>query len=144
MGKSILFQDKNGEKLYPHPYYPAGSIYLSINNTNPSKWFGGTWEQIAKGRTLVGVDSTDSDFNYSQKIGGEKKHQLTVEEMPSHNHATSTWNYYSGDRSNGNKIAGTMDAADGGHTVYTSGAGNDKAHNNMPPFFTCYIWLKVA
>ena len=44
--------------------YPVGSIYMSVNDVNPSNLFGGTWERIAQGRTLFGAD----DVNY---IGGE-------------------------------------------------------------------------
>lgn len=43
-----------------------------------------TWERFAKGRTLVGVDESDADFEIAEKIGGEKEHKLTVSEMPGH------------------------------------------------------------
>lgn len=33
--------------------YPIGSIYMSVNSTNPGELFGGTWEQI-QGRFLLG------------------------------------------------------------------------------------------
>ena len=49
--------------------YPIGSIYLSLNDINPNKMFGGTWERI-KGKTLVGVDESDTDFKTSKLTGG--------------------------------------------------------------------------
>lgn len=33
--------------------YPIGSIYMSMNETDPSTLFGGTWERIS-GRFLLG------------------------------------------------------------------------------------------
>lgn len=60
--------------------YPVGSIYISTVNTNPSTYFGGTWSAVAQGRTLVGVNSSDTDFNTVMKTGGNKTNN--------HNHIT--------------------------------------------------------
>lgn len=146
MSKSIQLRNKDNEKMYPHPYYPVGSIYLSVNNTNPSKWFGGIWEQIAKGRTLIGVDTSQSEFNTVKKTGGEKTHTLTVDEIPSHNHnvnkdyglfyhsmSTSQWQLTNNSNGGVQKGSPTSDNTGGG-----------QAHNNLQPYFTCYIWLRTA
>lgn len=68
--------------------YPIGSIYMSINEVNPSILFGfGEWEQIKDTFLLASGD------NYSlASIGGEATHSLTVEEMPTHTHSASTNN----------------------------------------------------
>ena len=126
----------NGKLLYP-----VGSIYMSINSKNPSELFGGTWERIAKGKTLVGVDESDTDFNTSQKTGGEKTHTLTINEMPSHTHQyllsyggndpASGFNY-------GNTLAGTFDAH------FSKATGGGQAHNNMPPYLVVYMWKRVS
>lgn len=52
--------------------YPVGSVYISNNSTDPGTLFGGTWSQFGAGRTLVGLDSGDSDFNTAEEEGGEK------------------------------------------------------------------------
>lgn len=38
--------------------FPVGSIYQSTNPTSPAALFGGTWEQIASERVLMGASST--------------------------------------------------------------------------------------
>ena len=35
--------------------YPIGSVYLSINSTNPQSLFGGTWVNVSQGRALFGA-----------------------------------------------------------------------------------------
>ncbi len=67
--------------------YPVGSIYLSVNNVNPNKLFGGTWVAWGAGRVPVGVNTGDSAFNSVEKTGGEKSHKLTLSEIPSHGHS---------------------------------------------------------
>lgn len=41
--------------------FPVGAIYMSVTNTNPSEYFGGTWVQIAQGRAIVGVGSLENN-----------------------------------------------------------------------------------
>ena len=41
----------------PDPY-PVGSIYQSTDPTSPAQLFGGTWEQIAENRVLMGASSS--------------------------------------------------------------------------------------
>ena len=42
--------------------YPVGSIYISINSTNPKTLFGGTWEQL-KDRFLLGAGNSYAGGN---------------------------------------------------------------------------------
>lgn len=141
MSKSIQLKNKDNEKMYPHPYYPIGSIYLSVNTTNPSKWFGGTWEQIAKGRTLVGVDTSQTEFNTVKKTGGAKTHRLTVNQIPSHNHAVD---YAGPEIGITAAIPGGSKTVTANHTGFIKNTGGGQAHNNLQPYFTCYIWCRTA
>lgn len=54
--------------------YPVDSIYISTNSTSPALLYGGSWERYGKGRTLVSVDESDTDFT-AGKTGGEKTHK---------------------------------------------------------------------
>ena len=52
--------------------YPVGSIYMSVVDTNPSEYFGGTWVAWGSGRVPVGVNASDTDFNTVEKSAGSK------------------------------------------------------------------------
>ena len=47
-----------GEAADKLGYYPVGSIYQSTDPTSPAALFGGTWEQIASERVLMGASSS--------------------------------------------------------------------------------------
>lgn len=173
MSKAIQFK-KNGENIYPCPYYPVGSIYISVNSTNPGTIFGGTWEQI-KGRFLLGTGANDAnstdywggmsagqyDAPVGQK-GGECRHQISVAEIPYHYHdiryGSCTGNGVtistvgSGDRvldiSNWNWTYNTNNRAgefgDSGSNLFTRPVGQGKTHNNMPPYLSVYMWKRVG
>lgn len=68
--------------------YPVGSIYMNVNNVEPSAIFGGSWERMPSGRMLV---NSGDDFNLGQ-IGGEKEHRLTEDELASHSHDVNNIN----------------------------------------------------
>lgn len=68
--------------------YPVGSIYMNVNNVEPSAIFGGSWERMPSGRMLV---NSGDGFNLGQ-VGGEKEHRLTEDELASHNHDISNTN----------------------------------------------------
>lgn len=120
--------------------YPVGSVYISVNSTNPGNFLGGTWVEFGQGKTLVGVNTSDSNFNTVEKTGGEATHKLTISEMPSHNHYNDTWAanasgsqylYFYGQRGTpGNR--------------YTGSTGGGGAHNNLQPYITVYFWKRTA
>ncbi len=127
--------------------YPVGSIYMSVNNTNPSTFFGGTWEAWGTGRVPVGVDTNDTDFATVEKTGGEKTHTLTESEMPKHSHGLPT--FYSNPAKENITLADSAFNADkasdsnvsnGGQVI---SAGGGQAHNNLQPYITCYMWKRI-
>lgn len=100
--------------------YPVGSIYTSVNNTNPGSFLGGTWASFGAGRTLIGVSSSDDDFSAAQKTGGTKQVTLSTDQMPSHTHTGST---VSGD-GNHNHNAQTAEASlEGTFTAFRGTTG---------------------
>ena len=123
-------------------FYPVGSIYQSTESTSPATFMGGTWERFGNGRVIVGIDESDENFNTSQKTGGEKKHTLTIDEMPSHTHRQ----YVSAN--NGNDSIRKDWSADGKGMAYDQGmetgrTGGGKPHNNLQPYITLYRWRRI-
>nr|DAL66492.1 MAG TPA: baseplate protein [Caudoviricetes sp.] len=67
--------------------YPVGSIYISVNNANPASFFGGSWTAFATGRTIVGVDTSQGEFNSVEKAGGHKELQSHAHGLNNHVHS---------------------------------------------------------
>ena len=153
--------------------YPVGSIYMSVNNVNPSSYFGGTWIAWGSGRVPVGVDTSNTDFNAVEKTGGASTVTLTTAQLPSHSHAKGTlatasggahthdlknqkaaWGTSSGNRvlvdatSGYTALSNKTTTSNGSHTHTISGStaatGSGSAHNNLQPFITCYMWKRTA
>lgn len=140
--RAVYLKDKTGNKVVTVPYYRIGDLFLTTIATNPSSYLGGTWELFGPGRCLVCVDTSQSEFNSVKKTGGSKTVTLNVNQIPSHSHSTPTTLRY--ESTSTWWIGGT-----GGTTIAvdnkaTGSTGGDKAHNNLQPFITCYIWIRTA
>ena len=66
--------------------YPVGTIYMSTSSTNPSSFLGGTWIAWGTGRTPVGVNTGDGNFNTVEKTGGTATVALSTSQLPVHSH----------------------------------------------------------
>lgn len=125
---------KINPKLMP---FLVGDLFFTTNNTNPANRFGGTWQLYGKGRTIVGYDPDDTDFDTIGKTGGSKylqQHTHSVNDRATTfsgtgNHAPSQT---SGDRSWNNLGVGNVQG------VQTGNSGN------LQPYITTYIWIKTA
>lgn len=119
--------------------YPVGSIYISTNDINPKTIYGGEWEQI-KDKFLL---ACGDDYKLGE-TGGEAEHILTVEEMPKHRHHLVGTSYSQSGNDHVISVSSNQtinwDITDQ-ESNYT---GEDKAHNNMPPYLAVYIWKRVS
>lgn len=133
--------------------YPVGSIYLSVNSTSPAELFGGTWEQIKDTFLLACGDAYSAG-----STGGEAEHVLTVEEIAAHRHKANEWLLAVNKGGNQKRVSlGAASVsysetalvpitfADEDDGAYQSTvAGGSKAHNNMPPYLSVYMWKRIA
>ena len=147
---------------------PIGSIITYAGNTSPNNWLicdgsaisrntyndlfsvigttfgsgdGSTTFNLPnlQGKVVVGKDGNDTDFDTLGKAGGEKEHTLTIDEMPSHNHA-GTPKYY---RASSVEYA-TEENAQTGTQGSTSSTGGGQPHNILQPYIVLNYIIKAV
>lgn len=138
--------------------YPVGSIYMNASSsTNPATLLGfGTWASFGAGRVLLGIDSTDTDFDTAEGTGGSKTHTLTEAELPAHHHkliadvdsnsALASSNQVAkrdltGSHDQEYELHGTSTAATLGKS---SEVGSGDAHSIVQPYIVVYMWKRTA
>ena len=143
------------QKITLSQVYPIGSIYISVNNTSPASLFGGSWEKI-KDKFLLGSGDTYTNG----ESGGEATHKLTYDEMPMHIHyerfgntSYTTWEGFSTATQQGSRTVTGVElpgynysaSKTGTYNYLTTGySGNDKPHNNMPPYLVVNMWKRIG
>lgn len=151
--------------------FPVGAVYITYNNNNPGNFLGGTWVQFGQGRTLVGEGtgndgSTSMSFTpSSNQNGGEYKHQISVNEMPTHRHKIRHYYHEYGnggvgwlpangtaqsiathtDRDAPMNVAGTFTdrIGDVKESYLLGNEGGNQSHNNVQPYFIVYLWRRT-
>lgn len=160
---SYLFDKQNAMRSVLDFFYPVGTIYTTEDKDfNPSTRWGGTWELI-KDRVIIGagnsyaVKSTGGNSSHAHTTGG---HTLTVHEMPSHNHPTTSNGQFTVSNGGGGGVSGipadtpgwgSLSPADwwrvsvsntGGSASHSH--GNTGSSSNLPPYYSAYIWRRTA
>lgn len=141
--------------------FPIGHLLFDTTMTNPATWLGyGTWQDYGAGKVLIGLDSTQTEFDTLGKTGGEKAHTMTVNEMPSHTHtqnahlhqergttATSSGTFSHLQKSS---VTGSAGAANevlettSPTTATNNNTGGGAAFNILQPYIVVKFWKRTA
>lgn len=145
----MVFKTIKGKLLYR-----IGDVIISTNSENPSQWYGGKWELFAPGRTLVCIDTSQSEFNSIKKIGGSKTHSLSQSQLPNikGGFGVDVVAYYQNFVSGVFKAIGNIGQSATAKNDIPNDAvygiefdvGNNEPHNNLQPFITVYIWTRIS
>ena len=132
-------EDANFNKIYP-----VGSIYMSVNSTNPSTLFGGEWEQI-EDRFLLACGTKHSNGS----TGGSADAVVVT-----HTHSISDKYVLttSGDGVKRNSTAGTtgtkvsnlLQSDDAIIRNVINNTGTSGTGKNMPPYLAVFVWVRIA
>lgn len=128
-------------------------FWASDDPTSPASFIGGTWERI-EGKFIMGA----SDTYPAGSTGGEAEHTLTEGELPN---ITGDFDFQS-DGNNQGIVTGAhgvfslgqistggfqpnnkIDESDCARQIRMS-FGSNSPHNNIPPYYSVYIWRRVA
>lgn len=122
--------------------YPVGSIYLSVNNVNPSNFLGGSWTKVGSKLTI------------SENVFGNGKNLAITDgdNIGSLGARTTSGQYIAGIRNSGlggtpNKTTNTaLDGYQGNFGVPTKAQlGGTPANSGLiTDTITCYIWKRTA
>ena len=144
--------------------HPVGSYYWSNDSTSPTTLFGGTWEALPAGYTLIAQGSGTDDFGSFNYVAGtkygERMHKLTTDEMPSisgtigsregdqggifERPATGCFSYQ--DPEKGQTYATQGDGSGKWVTYCTAklSFGKNTPHANIQPSIAAYCWKRTA
>ena len=157
-GEVLTSQGNSGTPVWVDIYdllYPVNSVKIMYGVWGGIS--GQTWVEFGQGRTLVGLDAGDADFNAIGLEDGFKEITLTEAQMPTHTHTQ-----------NAHSHAQTKPTGRGGSTGVPTGvdelginlqpspaqtqntiatnqdAGGNQPHNNLQPYIVVRYYRRTA
>ena len=127
-GQSLLRSD------YPRLFAALGTTFGAADSTHFTL-------PDMRGKVVVGMDATQTEFNTRGKTGGEKTHVLTIPEMPNHAHTpngASNFAVYGGGGAQVSPAGSVL-----GLVTSTAAVGGSGAHNNLQPYMALNYVIKI-
>ena len=133
--------------------YPVGSIYQSTDAASPAALFGGTWEQIASERVLMGVSSSHAAGTTAEaglpNITGSTGRFASTYDSHSSNAADRKQGAlnYSGEAYNMGYYSSSGSAGYGYYINFNASKSNaiyGKSSTVQPAAYYVYIWRRIA
>lgn len=140
--------------------HPVGSIYQTISPENPAVTFGGgTWERI-ENRFIMGASDTYPAGSTGGSTAHEHEYKLgfmwrlgalvgyPTSAIATYNYKTQSWNDNNKKVNDGqytlanDGFSSTYGEKPGGETY--SVTGNTASSSSIPPYYSVYIWRRVA
>ena len=127
--------------------YPVGSIYINASvSTNPATLLGfGTWIAFGAGKVMVGIDSSDTDFDAAEETGGAKSQTETIT-TPITGYGTSGTS--PGTISSGKMLVGSGSQELGETLESIRAAGSSQTQSitidTVQPYIVVYMWKRTA
>lgn len=119
---------------------PIGTIHITINPANPATYLGyGTWVTFGSGKVLVGLNSSDTDFDTVEETGGAKAVTLG-----DHNHSIPSHVHEAGTQVDNNLDLSTVQVNDGTVAAGISGAAGAANISTVQPYIVVYMWKRIA
>ncbi len=137
--------------------YPVGSIFTTVTNYADSAAVvtaigGTTWTAFGAGRVLVGLDSSDTDFDTVEETGGAKTVTLDETQIPAHTHNSNIRiqdptnvlvdNSLQLTVANGEQLDELNQSGTSSTTTASTGGGG--SHTNIQPYIVVYMWKRTA
>ena len=119
--------------------YPVGSIYMSVENTSPASFLGGTWEQL-KDRFLLGAGDTYTNGT----TGGNKDAVVVSHYHHIKNNATGNSVGVGYGNAGYDRIEDVTFNATIGQELIAQTTGESGTNKNMPPYLVVYMWKRTA